>query len=181
MDAHALEELLFDATELILDREDFTELRDLLHRRLSDDADVVGAAADADLAPDYDARWGEIEETHRAFVARFLTMLPADGSVPVPMLEMPVMESVPSAEPTPAPIETLPTPAPASAEPSIPLPVPPPPTQIPSDELPLSGSADRDRRTTSNVTPARYRDAGEKSGVTNAGYPVPMRLPQAGQ
>jgi cyclopropane fatty-acyl-phospholipid synthase-like methyltransferase len=33
------------------------------------------------LAPDYDARWGEIEPTHRAFVERFLSMLPPGGRV----------------------------------------------------------------------------------------------------
>src|SRR5688572_6898836 len=34
-----------------------------------------------DLAPDYDALWGEIDETHRAFVAKFLSLLPPDGKV----------------------------------------------------------------------------------------------------
>lgn len=33
------------------------------------------------LAPDYDAQWGEIEDTHRAFVERFLSMLSPDGRV----------------------------------------------------------------------------------------------------
>ena len=33
------------------------------------------------LAPDYDAQWGEIEDTHRAFVERFLSTLPPDGRV----------------------------------------------------------------------------------------------------
>jgi len=33
------------------------------------------------LAPDFDAQWGEIEHTHRAFVERFLSMLPPDGRV----------------------------------------------------------------------------------------------------
>ncbi len=33
------------------------------------------------LAPDFDALWGEIEQTHRAFVERFLSMLPPDGRV----------------------------------------------------------------------------------------------------
>lgn len=33
------------------------------------------------LAPDYDAQWGEIEDTHRAFVERFLSMLAPDGRV----------------------------------------------------------------------------------------------------
>ena len=33
------------------------------------------------LALEYDALWGEIEDTHRAFVDRFLSMLPADGRV----------------------------------------------------------------------------------------------------
>jgi len=33
------------------------------------------------LAPDYDAQWGEIEDTHRAFVGRFLSMLPPEGRV----------------------------------------------------------------------------------------------------
>lgn len=33
------------------------------------------------LAPDYDAQWGEIEDTHRAFVERFLSMLPPGGRV----------------------------------------------------------------------------------------------------
>jgi SAM-dependent methyltransferase len=34
-----------------------------------------------DLAPDYDAGWGDIEETHRAFVERFCSMLPPGGRV----------------------------------------------------------------------------------------------------
>ena len=29
----------------------------------------------------YDAEWGEVEDTHRAFVERFLSVLPADGRV----------------------------------------------------------------------------------------------------
>ncbi|MGH2528182.1 MAG: class I SAM-dependent methyltransferase [Actinomycetota bacterium] len=33
------------------------------------------------LAPDYDAQWGEIEDTHRAFVERFLSVLAKDGRV----------------------------------------------------------------------------------------------------
>ena len=33
------------------------------------------------LAAAYDARWGEIEDTHRAFVERFLSMLPHRGGV----------------------------------------------------------------------------------------------------
>jgi SAM-dependent methyltransferase len=33
------------------------------------------------LAASYDARWGEIEDTHRAFVERFLSMLPHRGGV----------------------------------------------------------------------------------------------------
>jgi ubiquinone/menaquinone biosynthesis C-methylase UbiE len=33
------------------------------------------------LAPVFDIRWGEIEETHRAFVERFLAKLPPDGTV----------------------------------------------------------------------------------------------------
>ena len=33
------------------------------------------------LAPVFDERWGEIEETHRAFVDRFLSRLPVDGRV----------------------------------------------------------------------------------------------------
>lgn len=33
------------------------------------------------LAPEYEAYWGEIEDTHRAFVERFLSMLPPGGSV----------------------------------------------------------------------------------------------------
>ncbi len=33
------------------------------------------------LAPVFDAYWGEIEDTHRAFVERFLSMLPPDGRV----------------------------------------------------------------------------------------------------
>ena len=33
------------------------------------------------LAPTYDAEWGDVEETHRAFVERFLLLLPADGRV----------------------------------------------------------------------------------------------------
>ena len=33
------------------------------------------------LAPDYDAQWGEIEDTHRAFVEMFLSKLPPDGRV----------------------------------------------------------------------------------------------------
>lgn len=33
------------------------------------------------LAAVYDARWGEIEDTHRAFVERFLSMLPHRGGV----------------------------------------------------------------------------------------------------
>src|SRR4029450_6889482 len=33
------------------------------------------------LAGDYDAQWGEIEDTHRAFVERFLTRLPPAGRV----------------------------------------------------------------------------------------------------
>ncbi|HEX6262918.1 MAG TPA: methyltransferase domain-containing protein [Actinomycetota bacterium] len=33
------------------------------------------------LAPTYDERWGEIDETHRAFVERFLSMVPPAGRV----------------------------------------------------------------------------------------------------
>jgi SAM-dependent methyltransferase len=33
------------------------------------------------LAPVFDARWGEIEETDRAFMERFLSLLPPDGRV----------------------------------------------------------------------------------------------------
>jgi SAM-dependent methyltransferase len=33
------------------------------------------------LAPEFDARWGRIEDTHRAFVGTFLSRLPPDGSV----------------------------------------------------------------------------------------------------
>ena len=33
------------------------------------------------LAGDFDAQWGEIEPTHRAFVKRFLSRLPPDGRV----------------------------------------------------------------------------------------------------
>jgi SAM-dependent methyltransferase len=33
------------------------------------------------LAGDFDARWGEIEPTHRIFVGRFLSRLPPDGRV----------------------------------------------------------------------------------------------------
>jgi SAM-dependent methyltransferase len=33
------------------------------------------------LAPDYDANWGKVEGTHRAFVERFLRLLPPDGRV----------------------------------------------------------------------------------------------------
>lgn len=33
------------------------------------------------LAPDYDAQWGETEDTHRAFVETFLWKLPPDGRV----------------------------------------------------------------------------------------------------
>jgi SAM-dependent methyltransferase len=33
------------------------------------------------LAGDYDAQWGEVEDTHRAFVERFLSSLPPDGRV----------------------------------------------------------------------------------------------------
>jgi SAM-dependent methyltransferase len=33
------------------------------------------------LAPVFDAKWGDIEPTHRAFVDRFLTMLPPGGRV----------------------------------------------------------------------------------------------------
>jgi SAM-dependent methyltransferase len=33
------------------------------------------------LAPDYNASWGTIEQTHRSFVERFLSMLPPDGRV----------------------------------------------------------------------------------------------------
>ena len=33
------------------------------------------------LAPDYDAQWGEVEDTHRAFVEMFLSKLPPDGRV----------------------------------------------------------------------------------------------------
>jgi SAM-dependent methyltransferase len=34
-----------------------------------------------ELAPGYDARWSEIDATHQAFVARFLSLLPSDGAV----------------------------------------------------------------------------------------------------
>jgi SAM-dependent methyltransferase len=33
------------------------------------------------LAPVFDERWGDIEDTHRVFVERFLSKLPPDGSV----------------------------------------------------------------------------------------------------
>ncbi|MGH2677085.1 MAG: class I SAM-dependent methyltransferase [Actinomycetota bacterium] len=33
------------------------------------------------LSPDFDARWGEIEDAHRSFVGRFLDRLPPDGRV----------------------------------------------------------------------------------------------------
>ncbi|TMK84992.1 MAG: hypothetical protein E6G44_08495 [Actinobacteria bacterium] len=33
------------------------------------------------LAPVFDERWGEIQATHRAYVVRFLSMLPPDGRV----------------------------------------------------------------------------------------------------
>ncbi|HEX9122656.1 MAG TPA: methyltransferase domain-containing protein [Actinomycetota bacterium] len=33
------------------------------------------------LAPDYDALWGRIEDTHRAFIERFLSTLPPEGRV----------------------------------------------------------------------------------------------------
>src|SRR6266540_2007601 len=33
------------------------------------------------LAPVFDERWGEIQDTHRVFVERFLSMLPSDGRV----------------------------------------------------------------------------------------------------
>jgi SAM-dependent methyltransferase len=33
------------------------------------------------LAPDYDAHWGRVGDTHRAFVERFLRLLPPDGRV----------------------------------------------------------------------------------------------------
>jgi SAM-dependent methyltransferase len=33
------------------------------------------------LADEYETSWGEIEDTHRAFIERFLSMLPADGRV----------------------------------------------------------------------------------------------------
>ncbi len=33
------------------------------------------------LAPDYDARWGEIEDEHRGFVEKFLSKLPPGGRV----------------------------------------------------------------------------------------------------
>lgn len=33
------------------------------------------------LAPVFDEQWGQIEDTHRAFVERFLSMLPTDGRV----------------------------------------------------------------------------------------------------
>jgi len=33
------------------------------------------------LAGDYDAQWGEIEDTHQGFVERFLSRLPPDGRV----------------------------------------------------------------------------------------------------
>jgi len=33
------------------------------------------------LADEYDAHWGDIEETHRAFIERFLSSLPAQGRV----------------------------------------------------------------------------------------------------
>jgi SAM-dependent methyltransferase len=36
---------------------------------------------EAALADEYDANWGEIDDTHRAFVERFLSMLPSDGRV----------------------------------------------------------------------------------------------------
>lgn len=34
-----------------------------------------------DLDPVFDEQWGEVEDTHRAFVERFLSMLPPEGSV----------------------------------------------------------------------------------------------------
>ena len=36
---------------------------------------------EAALAPVYDERWGRIEETHRAWVERFCSMLPPGGRV----------------------------------------------------------------------------------------------------
>jgi SAM-dependent methyltransferase len=49
-----------------------TWIRDL--RRLNEEQEVG-------LADEYDASWGEIEDTHRVFIERFLSMLPADGRV----------------------------------------------------------------------------------------------------
>jgi len=34
-----------------------------------------------ELAPDYDARWSDTDETHQVFVARFLSLLPPGGAV----------------------------------------------------------------------------------------------------
>jgi SAM-dependent methyltransferase len=49
-----------------------TWIRDL--RRLNEEQEF-------DLADEYDAYWGEIGDTHRAFIERFLSLLPFDGRV----------------------------------------------------------------------------------------------------
>jgi SAM-dependent methyltransferase len=49
-----------------------TWIRDL--RRLNEQQE-------SGLADDYDAYWGEIEDTHRAFIDRFLSQLPPEGRV----------------------------------------------------------------------------------------------------
>ena len=41
----------------------------------------LNAEQEAGLADGYDADWGTIEDTHRGFVERFLSMLPPDGRV----------------------------------------------------------------------------------------------------
>jgi len=41
----------------------------------------MNAEQESGLAHVYDANWGEIEDTHREFIERFLSMLPADGRV----------------------------------------------------------------------------------------------------
>jgi len=42
---------------------------------------VENEAQENALAPEYDERWGEIGETHRDFVERFLSKLPTEGRV----------------------------------------------------------------------------------------------------
>jgi SAM-dependent methyltransferase len=41
----------------------------------------MNAEQESGLAEEYDASWGEIEDTHRAFIERFLSELPAGGRV----------------------------------------------------------------------------------------------------